>query len=166
MIPNFLEALEANAKLPIIASKPLSAASQVRLRLPNIEAALSLGYTHRQILDQLNRDGIDITAAYYHRLIPKLRSETRAGEEGSEGQAPAVEINREGIANSHRPLAQPPIRDRMPVAAQSATNSDDFSVTIAAPTTVKPRTISGRKPDGPKFKWDPKGAENFDPDKL
>jgi hypothetical protein len=165
MNTHFLEALEANTKLPAIAS-PLSVAAQLRLRLPDIEVALALGFTHRQILEQLNRDGINITTAYYHRLIPKLRSEIRAGEVDSKDQAPAAQLAQKGFETTHGPLAQQAIHDQTTTAAQANTKSDDFSITIAAPAVVKPRTISSGKSDGPKFPWDPKGAEKFDPDKL
>jgi hypothetical protein len=166
MSTNFLEALEANAKLPATVSNPLSAAGQVRMRLPEIEAALALGFTHRQIQEQLNRDGIDITTAYYHRLIPKLRSETSAAEIDSKPQPASVQLAREGSEKTDRPVAQQRIHDRVTTAAQANTKSDDLLTTIAAPPVVKPRTISSGKSDGPKFPWDPKGAEKFDPDKL
>jgi len=165
MSTHFLEALEASAKLPAIVS-PLSVAGQLRLRLPDVEAALALGFTHRQIQEQLNRDGINITTAYYHRLIPKLRSEARAGEVDSKDQAPAVQLAQEGFGKTHGSLAQQAIHDRTATAAQANTKNDDLSITIAAPAVVKPRTISNGKSDGPKFPWDPKGAEKFDPDKL
>ena len=166
MSTKFLEALEANAKQQARASSPLSVAGQLRLRLPDIESALASGFTHRQILQQLNRDGIDLTAAYYHRLIPRLRSAARAGGTDSKDQTSAVQLAPEGIEQTRRPLAPPPIHDRTTAAAQSDAKSDNLSITIAAPTNVKPRTILGGKADGPKFKWDPKGAEKFDPNKL
>jgi hypothetical protein len=49
----------------------------VEQRLAEIELALERGYTHRQILEQLHREGIAITPAYYHRLITRLRARAK-----------------------------------------------------------------------------------------
>lgn len=138
MSTKYVEALEVNAKLPTTVSNPLSVAGQVRMRLPDIEAALALGFTHRQILEQLNRDGIDITTAYYHRLIPKLRRETNAAEIDSKAQPATLKIAREESEQTHGPVAQQRTHDRATTAAQANTKSDDLSITIAAPTVVKP----------------------------
>lgn len=164
MTNKFLESLEANTQG--------SLARRVRRRLPDIETALAAGFTHRQILEQLNRDGIALTLAYYHRLVTRLRSEARASQGTLEG-APAratVPQAEQGIGEVAPGPAAPAEAQTSPrtsaTSPRAAEKSADLSVAIAAPTVARPRTISVGKPSGPKFKWDPKGAEKIDPDNI
>jgi hypothetical protein len=169
MSQNFLEALEANAQLAAKPRNLASLAGQVRLRLPDIEIALARGFTHRQILQQLNQDGLDLTAAYYHRLIPKLRSEARAAGEmplDRRVQGLIVPSARNTTAIALVPPADPLRADQAPAEVVSDTNNDNLSSAFAAHSVMKPRTILSRKSDGPKFTWDAKGAEKFDPNNL
>jgi len=168
MSTDFLKTLEANTKQPAKPESSLSAASRLRLRLPDIELALSSGFTHRQILQQLNREGIELTPAYYHRLIPKLRSEAKAARttliaSGAKGLVHSAGVGAEpGLGQP----AAPPLQEQASTTGQTYSNNANLSSVINRPAVVPPRTIARVKPDGPKFNWDPRGAEKIDPNNI
>lgn len=168
MSTDFLKTLEANTKQLAKPESSLSAAGRVRLRLPDIEMALASGFTHRQILQQLNREGIELTHAYYHRLIPKLRGEAKAARTTLTASGATGLVHSAGAGPEPglgRPAA-PPLQERATTIGQTHTNSDNLSSAIAGPAVVPPRTIPRAKPDGPRFKWDPRGAEKINPNNI
>lgn len=168
MSTDFLKTLEANTKQPAKPESSLSAAGRVRLRLPDIEMALANGFTHRQILQQLNREGIELSYAYYHRLIPKLRGEAKATRTTLTASGVAGLVHSAGDGPEpglDRPVAQP-LQERATEISEPDTNNDNLTSAFAKPAVVPPRTIPRVKSDGPKFKWDPRGAEKIDPNNI
>lgn len=59
-----------------------SLARRLARRLPEIEEALSKGFRHKQIHEQLVRDGLALSLEYYLRLITRLRREARFRSDG------------------------------------------------------------------------------------
>jgi hypothetical protein len=152
----FLKALEANTSQ--------SAARRVKRRLPDIEAALAQGFTHREIRAQLEREGIVLTEAYYARLIPRLRSQVRRL-----AAMPALAHPADGRAGA--PDASAPSLPAQQVSATvgsqvPASKTDDLSPGLAMSAPDGPRTILPKAPEKKKFLWDPHGATNFDPDNF
>ena len=157
MINNFLESLKANAER--------SVADNVRRRLGDIETALAQGFTHRQILAQLHRDGITLTPAYYGRLITRLRAEAKA----LKGAVNDTVVQRGLILRGETEAgldAGTASADGGRPSIPAEVKRDDLSAAIAGPAVTRPRTISDLKPEGPKFRWDPRGAEKIDPNNI
>jgi hypothetical protein len=147
MSNSFLVSLTANTDASI--------ARLVKRRLPDIEAALAAGFTHREILAQLNRDGIKLTEKYYRRLIPRLRNQV------------AIETT------TTRPLQSPAKAARTkPNLAETESglgikaNSPDFHVGLATAPVDQTSIISAQGSAPIPFVWDPHAAKNFSIDKL
>jgi len=155
MSNTFLQSLAANSKWSI--------AQRVKRRLPDIEAALAGGYTHRQVLDQLEREGIAITAAYYHRLITRLRAEVRAASTGFPDpvcDASTTSVMPEAGNELFGDVsAVVPAAEALPV--RSIPKTDDLSQAIASTPGQQAGIISKQDAPPRKFKWDPKGAEKI-----
>ena len=154
---NFLTSLDGYS--------PRRVAACIRQRLQDIETALARGFTHRQIREQLNREGIVLTEAYYNRLIPRLRREARsrlgpaAAPTARDGSSRTAPVQADAAPESVTPAGT---KQDLPASAKRA----DLSPAIDQQARSRPRTISTHKPNGPKFKWDPKGAEKIDPNKM
>lgn len=147
MSNSFLESLEANTDVSI--------ARRVKRRLPDIEAALVHGYTHREILAQLNRDGIKITDKYYQRLIPRLRNQVKA------------QVAKAALQQPPEKPAQPrPSFPKKIVTHGIGANNPQFSLGIAPTPGNPPSIISEPNPEPIPFTWDPHAAKNYSIDKL
>lgn len=152
----FLAALDANTSQSI--------ARRVKRRLPDIEAALARGFTHREIRAQLEREGIVLTESYYARLIPRLRNQKRtlnarpvsppvAGGGGGEREAPQHELSAKPSRAS-------------PASPVPVSKTDELSAGLAEHASARPRTISPTPPERKKFVWDPHGANKIDPNNF
>jgi hypothetical protein len=147
MSNSFLELLAANTDVSI--------ARRVKRRLPEIEAALAGGYTHREILAQLNRDGIKLTEKYYRRLIPRLRSQLKA----------------QLVQAAPQQLQQKPEQPRQSssekdVKLGAEVNRSNLTARIAEKSGGLPSIIFEPSPEPIPFTWDPHAAKNFSIDKL
>ena len=81
-------------------------AAKVRALLPRIEKALAEGVSHADIHSQLNNAGFDITLAYYHLILKRLRKEAKSkGTPQARGRIPIRElaITPQSNANSSVP---------------------------------------------------------------
>lgn len=155
MSNTFLQSLAANSKWSI--------AQRVKRRLPDIEAALAAGYTHRQVLDQLEREGIAITAAYYHRLITRLRAEVRAASTGFLDPVCNASTS-SGVPGAGNELfgdvsAVVPVAEALPVS--SIPKTDDLLQAIASTPGEQVGIISTQDAPRRKFRWDPMGAQKL-----
>ncbi len=162
MSTTFLESIESHSQKRV--------AARIRQRLPDIETALALGFTHREIRDQLNREGIVVTEAYYHRLIPRLRQEVRsrqstipapAAREGSGRPAPA-QVEEETEAAIPAPSKPGPVvknevpQPNKPGSALPSANEHDLSGAIT-PSPASPVATMNEERSGPKpFRWSAK----------
>lgn len=54
------------------------ATPELRKRFANIQALLGDGYTHKQICEQLNADGLAISYDYFRVVMARLRAEKKA----------------------------------------------------------------------------------------
>lgn len=168
MSTTFLESLESHSQKRV--------AARIRQRLPDIETALALGFTHREIRAQLNREGIVVTEAYYHRLIPRLRQEVRsrrsttpapAAREGLGRSAPA-QVEEEAEAAIPTPSKLGPVAKNevhQPNKTGSAlprANESDLSGAIT-PSPASPVATMNKEQSGPKpFRWSGREFLNID----
>lgn len=157
MSTDFLASLEAHSQPPV--------AARIRQRLKDIEVALARGFTHRQIREQLNREGIVLTAAYYNRLIPRLRREARSAKSSVAG-APGRDKSHQSAPLQGDKASESLMAATAELDAAGSPKRADLSAAIAPQALVRPRTIPTVKPAGTKFSWDPKGAEKIDPNKM
>jgi hypothetical protein len=147
MSHSFLESMAANTAVSI--------ARRVKRRLPDIEAALADGYTHREILAQLNREGIELTEKYYRRLIPRLRNQVKAHHADAAPQQPQQERVQSTYPSSEK-HATPRVR----------ANRSDLPAGITENSAGPPSMISQPSPEPIPFTWDPHAAKNYSIDKL
>ena len=112
----------------------------VEQRLADIELALERGYTHRQILEQLHREGIAITPAYYHRLIPRLRARAKVA-------APA--LDRAGTSTPDCSTSSITHGVRKPVPGIPVMSENHSTSTPIAPPVPMPQTSGAKAPNLP-----------------
>lgn len=112
----------------------------VEQRLADIELALERGYTHRQILEQLHREGIAITPAYYHRLIPRLRARAKVA---------ALALDRVGTNTPDSSTSSITHGVRKPVPGIPLISENHSASTPIAPPVLMPQTSGANAPDLP-----------------
>jgi hypothetical protein len=110
----------------------------VEQRLADIELALERGYTHRQILEQLHREGIDITPTYYHRLIPRLRARAKVAAPTLDR---VVTSTPDSLATSITHV------DRKPVSESPLPRENRSASTRVAPSFPVPQTSGAKAPN-------------------
>lgn len=147
MSTSFLESLSANTDV--------SVARRVKRRLPDIEAALAAGYTHREILAQLNREGIELTEKYYRRLIPRLRNQVKAQLVPAAPQLLHQSAGRPKVGSFEKVVTPPAEANRVNLPA----GIDEIPDGLAS-------NISKSSPEPIPFTWDPQAAKNFSIDTL
>lgn len=154
MSNEFLAALKENAVQPL--------ARRVEQRLADIELALKHGYTHRQILDQLHREGITLTADYYHRLITRLRTRAKAAKAKSHALLVSRPSGPPGAGRAEAVDARPAVT-KAPVIRHppALAKTDDLSVAITPSADSPTGTILVQPPPLIPFTWDPQAAKNY-----
>lgn len=162
MNTSFLTSLEARP--------PERVAASIRQRLPEIETALARGFTHRQILQQLSKDGIVLTEAYYRRLITRLRQEVRsrqsttlapAAQEGS-GRPDPPQGKKAAESAVLAPSKRGPVAEREvpqpgnPDSVLPIANERDFSGALTPSPASQVATINEGQSGPKKFRWSAK----------
>lgn len=66
-------------RISIVGAKKSSTA-ELRLQFDNIEVLLKEGYNHKQICEQLNMQGLEISYSYYRVIMTRLRAAKRLGK--------------------------------------------------------------------------------------
>lgn len=61
-------------RISIVGAKKSSTA-ELRLQFDNIGALVKEGYNHKQICEQLNTQGLEISYSYYRVIMTRLRAE-------------------------------------------------------------------------------------------
>ena len=130
----------------------------VEQRLADIELALERGYTHRQILEQLHREGIAITPAYYHRLIPRLRARAKVA---------ALALDRVGTNTPDSSTSSITHGIRKPIPGIPLMSEDHSASTPIAPPVPMPQTSGAKAPNLPvALEKSSSGAASTIDDKL
>jgi len=117
--------------------------------LPEIEDGLARGYSHAVMYAALPEVGINITLAYYHRVLHKLRQERRDGR-----KAPTMP----DMPSAQAPAPQEPAQ----ALDASQTKAVELSNAIAQGAPGQIATIDKGSGEAPLFKY--RGAALLDRD--